>query len=223
MDTVVQSVSVDVDGGRTSLRLGAPGHLSLQDMIDRVRQMAAAQQDLDEEQNDSDTPAAGLTWDMEASQSPPAPTVGPEGKMVWATAPAIPPVYALQVALDWDDDFSNVIGSRMREVSFLMDGNKIGQIPGDNGGWKTLGQTSGEVWENCIVNKEGAFVSASVGTQQGTIDIYPPLTAKEGEKEQYSYSFHVATIKDKQVIQHMLGDIQLPIKVASTYPDGPAE
>lgn len=105
MDTVVQSVSVDVDGGRTSLRLGAPGHLSLQDMIDRVRQMAAAQQDLDEEQDGSDTPAAGLTWDMEASQSPPAPTVGPEGKMVWATAPAIPPVYALQVALDWDDDF----------------------------------------------------------------------------------------------------------------------
>ena len=53
--------------------------------------------------------------------------------------------------------------------------------------------------------------------------VTPPLTAKEGEKEQYSYSFHVATIKDKQVIQHMLGDIQLPIKVASTYPDGPAE
>lgn len=111
----------------------------------------------------------------------------------------------------------------MREVAFLMDGAKIGQIPGDNNGWKTLGQTSGEVWVNCIVNKEGAFVSAGVSTQQGPIDIYPPLTAKEGEKEQYSYSFHVATIKDKQVIQHMLGDIQLPIKVASTYPDGPAE
>jgi len=223
MDTVVQSVSVDAGGGRTSLRLGAPGHLSLQDMIDRVRQMAAAQQDLDEDLDKSDTPATGLTWDMEASQSPPAPTVGPEGKMVWASAPAIPPIYALQVALDWDDDFSNVVGSRMREVAFLMDGAKIGQIPGDNNGWKTLGQTSGEVWVNCIVNKEGAFVSAGVSTQQGPIDIYPPLTAKEGEKEQYSYSFHVATIKDKQVIQHMLGDIQLPIKVASTYPDGPAE
>lgn len=199
------------------------GHLSLQDMIDRVRQMAAAQQDLDEDLDKSDTPATGLTWDMEASQSPPAPTVGPEGKMVWASAPAIPPIYALQVALDWDDDFSNVVGSRMREVAFLMDGAKIGQIPGDNNGWKTLGQTSGEVWVNCIVNKEGAFVSAGVSAQQGPIDIYPPLTAKEGEKEQYSYSFHVATIKDKQVIQHMLGDIQLPIKVASTYPDGPAE
>ena len=99
--------------------------------------------------------------------------------MVWASAPAIPPIYALQVALDWDDDFSNVVGSRMREVAFLMDGAKIGQIPGDNNGWKTLGQTSGEVWVNCIVNKEGAFVSAGVSTQQGPIDIYPPLTAKD--------------------------------------------
>lgn len=222
MNTIVQSVNVDMDSETTSISLGVPDHLSLQDMLERLREMAESQQDLDQEQtNDTVGATQQFSFDTEGEESPPAPSVGPEGKVIWTTSSKENPWYALQVDLDYDESFGVVTGARMREVSFLLYGTKIGAIAGDNDGWKTLDQTSGEVWVNCTVNYLGHFVSASVAQGQGAVNIWSPLEAEKGTN--YSYSFHVATIADNRVMQHMLGDIQLPIKVMSVYPDGPTE
>ena len=80
MATVVQSVSVDLDGESTAVTTGVPAHLSLQDMIDRMRQIADDQQALDD-QDQVDGPVQTLQYDSEAYKSPPAPTLGPEGEI----------------------------------------------------------------------------------------------------------------------------------------------
>lgn len=222
MNTIVQSVSLNIGSESTSVMLGVPDHLSLQDMMDRLQQLAKTQKDTNQDQTNNAVGQIECSFDSDnGEESPPAPSVGPEGKVIWSTSQKEEPWYALQVDLDYDESFGTVNGARMREVSFLMYGSVIGSIDGDTNGWKTLGQTSGEVWVNCVVNHLGQFVSASVSTGQGDIDIWPPLEAEEGKT--YSYSFHVATISDNRVIQHMLGDIQLPIKMISIYPDGPTE
>lgn len=40
--------------------------------------------------------------------------------------------------------------------------------------------------------------------------------------EEFFYSFHIATVEDKEVYQHMLGTIQIPLNHGTFYPYGPA-
>lgn len=55
-------------------------------MIDRMRQIADDQQALDD-QDQVDGPVQTLQYDSEAYKSPPAPTLGPEGEIVWGRQP----------------------------------------------------------------------------------------------------------------------------------------
>lgn len=86
MSTVVQGVSVDLAGSRTSVNTGVPAHLSLQDMMDRAKSLQSGQNDLDQD-DQQDNPVQTLQYDDDARKSPEAPTFGPEGEVVWTEAP----------------------------------------------------------------------------------------------------------------------------------------
>ena len=222
MATVVQSVSVDLDGESTAVTTGVPAHLSLQDMIDRMRQIADDQQALDD-QDQVDGPVQTLQYDSEAYKSPPAPTLGPEGEIVWSAAPEQPPIYGLQVILDWDDDNANVTGARMRRGKLMLQGVYISQTPGDNSGWYTMtGFTAGEIWLDVKFNAKGKLTGTSIAYEQGPVNPLRLQDEEPDESEEFFYSFHVATVQDKVVYQHMLGTIQIPVNYGTFYPYGPA-
>ena len=222
MATVVQSVSVDLDGESTAVTTGVPAHLSLQDMIDRMRQIADDQQALDD-QDQVDGPVQTLQYDSEAYKSPPAPTLGPEGEIVWSAAPEQPPIYGLQVILDWDDDNANVTGARMRRGKLMLQGVYISQTPGDNSGWYTMtGFTAGEIWLDVKFNAKGKLTGTPIAYEQGPVNPLRLQDEEPDESEEFFYSFHVATVQDKVVYQHMLGTIQIPVNYGTFYPYGPA-
>lgn len=222
MATVIQGVSVDLANRSTTVTTGVPAHLSLQDMIDRVQQIAQDQQALDND-DAQHNPGVTLTYDSEAYKSPAAPTLGPEGEIVWTAAPELPPIYGLQVSLTWDDDNANVTGYRMRRGQLMLQGAYIGQTPGDANGWYAVdGITAGEIWLDVKFNGKGKLTSTSIAYEQGTVNPLRMQTDAPDEGEEYSYSFHISTIADKQVYQHMLGTIQIPVHAGTFYPYGPA-
>lgn len=221
--TVVQGVSVDLSGGETSISSGVPAHLSLQDMVDRVQQLATDQEIIDRV-DDEEGPVTTITYDPEAYKSPPAPSVGPEGELVWAAAPDKPPVYDLQVEMDWDDDNTAVTGYRMRRGKLMLQGAYIGQTPGDDSsGWYAVeGYTSGEIWLDVKFSGNGKLTGCSVMEEQGPVNPIRLQTEEADPSEVFSYSFHIATLRDKEVHQHMLGTIQIPVNYGTFYPYGPA-
>lgn len=223
MATAVQGVSVDLAGESTGINTGVPAHLSLQDMMDRIQQMASGQEALDQEEG-QDSPVTTIQYDPEAYKSPDAPTLGPAGEIVWTAAPDKPPVYDLQVELDWDDDNTNVTGYRMRRGKLMLQGGYIGKTPGDDSsGWYAVaGYTSGEIWLDVKFNGKGKLTGCSVMYEQGPVNPIRLQTEEADPSEVFSYSFHIATLRDKEVYQHMLGTIQIPVNYGTFYPYGPA-
>ena len=184
--------------------------------------MATAQDDLDQEQIQDD-PVQTLQYDDEAYKSPPAPTLGPEGEIVWTAAPEQSPIYGLQVILTWDDDNANVTGFRMRRGQLMLQGAYIGQTPGDNSGWYAVdGFTAGEIWLDVKFNSKGKLTGTAIMYEQGAVNPLRMQMEEPSDSEVFSYSFHVATLRDKQVFQHMLGTIQIPLHAGTFYPYGPA-
>jgi len=222
MATVVQGVSVDLAGETTSLTTGVPSHLSLQDMVDRIQQMAADQQELDQEQQ-QDNPVQTLQYDDEAYKSPDAPTIGPEGGMVWSEAPEQPPAYGYQVTLERAEGSDDITGCRIRPGKLMLSGRYIGTVPTPNSGeWFASSCTAGEIWLDVKFSGMGKLTGTSIAYEQGAVNPLR-LQMEEGDpSEVFSYSFHLATIRDKEVIQHMLGTIQVPVYGGTFYPYGPA-
>lgn len=222
MSTAVQGVSVNLAAETTSVNTGVPAHLSLQDLVDRVQQLAAGQDALDQDQ-DKEGPVTTIQYDPESYKSPDAPTLGPAGEIVWTAAPDKPPLYDLQVDLDWDDDNTNVTGYRMRRGKLMLQGVYIGQTPGDNSGWfSAAGYTSGEIWLDVKFSGKGQLTSTAIMYEQGQTNPLRLQTEEADASEVFSYSFHIATIQDKEVHQHMLGTIQIPVNHGTFYPYGPA-
>lgn len=222
MATVIQGVSVELAGKTTSITTGIPSHLSLQDMIDRVGQMAQEQRDLDDD-DQQDGPVQTLTYDDEAYKSPPAPTVGPEGQVVLTAAPDTPPGYGFETRLNWDDDHATVTGCRIRPGKIMLNGSYITSAPqADSTGWHQDDLKAGEIWLDVKFNHKGKLTGTSIMYEQGPVNPLRLQTEEPDAGEIFTYSFHLATIKDKEVMQHMLGTIQIPVYGGTYYPYGPA-
>lgn len=222
MATVVQGLQVDLDGETTSISTGVPVHLSLQDMIDRVQQLAQDQHDLDDEDH-GNGPTQTLTYDHEAYNSPPAPTIGPEGQVVLTAAPDVVPGYGFECRLNWDDDHATVTGCRIRPGNIMLNGNYIATAPQvTSGEWYESDLTAGDVWLDVKFNNKGKLTGTSIAYEQGAVNPLRLQSEEPDSGEVFSYSFHLATLKDKEVIQHMLGTIQIPVYGGTYYPYGPA-
>ena len=220
MASAVQGVSVNLAAETTSVNTGVPAHLSLQDMVDRVQQLASGQETLDQDQ-DKEGPVTTLQYDPEAYKSPDAPTLGPAGEIVWTAAPEATPGYGFETRLDWDDEGKEVTGCRIRPGKILLNGSYIATAPETSGDWYQSPMTSGEIWLDVKFNSKGKLTGCSVMYEQGSVE---PLMLQAGADEGRpgSYSFHIATISGKEVIQYALGMIQIPVYGGTYYPYGPA-
>lgn len=222
MATVVQGVSVDLAGESTGINTGVPAHLSLQDMVDRIQQMASGQDALDQEQG-QDGPVTTIQYDPEAYKSPDAPTIGPEGGMVWSESPEQPPAYGFQVTLERSEGSDDLAGCRIRPGKLMLNGRYIGSAPAPNSGdWFASSCTAGEIWLDVKFSGKGKLTGTSISYEQGPVNPIRLQTEEADPSEVFSYSFHLATIRDKEVIQHMLGTIQIPVNYGTFYPYGPA-
>ena len=223
MSTVVQGVSVDLAGSRTSVNTGVPAHLSLQDMMDRAKSLQSGQDDLDQD-DQQDNPVQTLQYDDDARKSPEAPTFGPEGEVVWTEAPDRPAGFGFQVVLDWDDNNTTVTGYRLRPGLLLLNGTTFCNAAPEptEGDWYKGAVTSGEIWLNVRFSGKGKYQGSTVAYSQGQVNPLR-LQPEEPDGEEFYYSFHLATITaDHEVIQYALGSIQIPVHGGSNYPYGPA-
>lgn len=220
MATAVQGVSVDLAAESTSINTGVPAHLSLQDLVDRVQQLAAGQDALDQDQ-DKEGPVTTIQYDPESYKSPDAPTLGPAGEIVWTAAPEATPGYGFETRLDWDDEGKTVTGCRIRPGKILLNGRYIATAPETSGDWYQSSMTTGEIWLDVKFNSKGKLTGCAVMYEQGPINPIR-LQFNEPEGETFSYSFHIATISGKEVIQYALGMIQIPVHGGTFYPYGPA-
>ncbi len=223
MSTVVQGVSVDLAGSRTSVNTGVPAHLSLQDMMDRSKSLQSGQDDLDQD-DQQDNPVQTLQYDDDARKSPEAPTFGPEGEVVWTEAPDRPAGFGFQVVLDWDDNNTTVTGYRLRPGLLLLNGTTFCNAAPEptEGDWYKGAVTSGEIWLNVRFSGKGKYQGSTVAYSQGQVNPLR-LQPEEPDGEEFYYSFHLATITaDHEVIQYALGSIQIPVHGGSNYPYGPA-
>lgn len=171
MSTVVQGVSVDLAGSRTSVNTGVPAHLSLQDMMDRAKSLQSGQNDLDQD-DQQDNPVQTLQYDDDARKSPEAPTFGPEGEVVWTEAPDRPAGFGFQVVLDWDDDNTTVTGYRLRPGLLLLNGTTFCNAAPEptEGDWYKGAVTSGEIWLNVRFNGKGKYQGSTVAYSQGPVN-----------------------------------------------------
>ena len=69
---------------------------------------------------------------------------------------------------------------------------------------------------------KGKLTGTAIMYEQGTVN--PLILSDElaDESEEFSYSFHIATVQDKEVSQHMLGTNQIPLNHGTFYPYGHA-
>lgn len=229
MATIVQEVTVDLFAGTTSISTGVPAHLSLQDMLDRAKKLAAEQQGIGAEDQNEAPGGLSLQYDDEAYKSPDAPSIGPEGGMVWAEAQEMPAGYGFQVTLErsMDSEGGTITGIRMKPGKLMLNGNYIATAPeANNGEWYTDSITSGEIWLDVEFTAQGRFSASRIMCEQGPVDpLFLRLEAEDPEyprTEPFTYSFHLATINGNEVIQHILGTIQIPVVGGTFYPYGPA-
>ena len=223
MSTVVQGVSVDLAGSSTSINTGVPAHLSLQDMLDRAKSLQSGQDVLDQD-DQQDNPILTIQYDDNAYKSPEAPTIGPEGEVIWNEAPDRPAGFGFQVVLDWDDDNTTVTGYRLRPGLLLLNGTTFCNAAPEptEGDWYKGAVTSGEIWLNVRFSGKGKYQGSTVAYSQGQVNPLR-LQPEEPDGEEFYYSFHLATITpDHEVIQYELGSIQIPVHGGSNYPYGPA-
>lgn len=84
------------------------------------------------------------------------------------------------------------------------------------------GFTAGEIWLDVKFNAKGKLTGTSIAYEQGPVNPLRLQDEEPDESEEFFYSFHVATVQDKVVYQHMLGTIQIPVNYGTFYPYGPA-
>lgn len=216
-------LSVDLAGSSTSINTGVPAHLSLQDMLDRAKSLQSGQDVLDQD-DQQDNPILTIQYDDNAYKSPEAPTIGPEGEVIWNEAPDRPAGFGFQVVLDWDDDNTTVTGYRLRPGLLLLNGTTFCNAAPEptEGDWYKGAVTSGEIWLNVRFSGKGKYQGSTVAYSQGQVNPLR-LQPEEPDGEEFYYSFHLATITpDHEVIQYELGSIQIPVHGGSNYPYGPA-
>ncbi len=217
MQTIIQSIELDLQTNVANLTVGAPEHISLQDSIDKSKQLAELNRRTTEANattNVGDGTGAGVSPSDKSDKEkrPDLPSIGPNVTVVGGGAEP------------------TTVGSSRVPAAFqatpLFHQTQTGEIIGAriNGGSVFFGSQSKLVTEKTLsIGK--AYLNAKIDIKTGTIEeaaieaspqthnpsptVYPHTT---GDGTFYLYSILLATAAADNVTQHRIGDIDLPMQ-----------
>ncbi len=215
IDTMVQSVSHDLQTGVISLSYGAPSHLS----IDELLQLRRTNEKLQQSANIDATPGSPASGNGDGGKKPESPTVSQNVKLSEGGTDA-PVKVGFQVNLEKDSQ-NRVINSNIEPGNLYLNGECLGSYPAQSA--KQLNQIDGEVWMNVYFDKDAKFKNVELTSIPVTI--YPIQLNGGGQDPVtggFTYAFHIATIANNAVTQYAYGMIQIPVHGGTLYPYGPA-
>lgn len=231
MRAQIQEVELDLESGVSDVTIGAPEHLSLQDAVEKSRQIAetlnkTAKQDDDSTSTFSGSGSSGSGSGNEGNGVAELPTVTPYVKLLQAPEPAAWGSNSVDVGfqcrLKFETDGTKS-GAYIKQGYAIYAGQYIGGLlpSGGNGGWVESPVSEGEVWLQIQLTTEGEFASASLSAAGGVSDPVK-LCDDPAREDNYVYWFHLASISGDKVVQHAAGTVYLTIHPGTFGPAGMA-
>lgn len=235
MRSVIQEITLDLKTGASDVTVGAAEQLSLQDSIDKSKQLAEALRDTSQASastSSGDGSAGGVGPDGGGGspgpdlddKKPELPSVGPSVKIGQAQEPPAMGTSAVEVGFQCRlayDDAGKVNEAYIRQGKAMYAGNYIGgMLPegAGSGGWVKSPTTSGEVWLKVQLDKDAKYMGSYLSAVGGVSD--PVTLAEEDRETPYDYYFHLATIDGNKVVQHQAGTVYLQIHPGTFGPAG---
>ena len=234
MRTVIQEVSLDLKTGVSDVTVGVPEQLSLQDSIDKSKQIAEAMKDTasaSTRTNSGDGTAGGTAPDVGGNtgtvsdrSKPELPSVGPSVKLMQAQEPPAFGTSRVEVGFQVRLSFNaagTVEKAFVRQGRAMYAGNYIGGMLPDGGGsngWVDSPTTSGEVWLKITLDKDAKYMGSYLSAVGGVTD--PVKLGEEDRQTPYEYFFHLATIDGNKVVQHQAGTVFLQYDPGTFGPSG---
>ena len=234
MRSVIQEITLDLKTGASDVTVGAAEQLSLQDSIDKSKQLADALRNTSQASastSSGDGSAGGVgpgggtipSPDMD-DKKPELPSVGPSVKIGQAQESPAMGTSAVEVGFQCRlayDDAGKVNEAYIRQGKAMYAGNYIGgMLPegAGSGGWVKSPTTSGEVWLKVQLDKDTKYLGSYLSAVGGVSD--PVTLAEEDRETPYDYYFHLATIDGNKVVQHQAGTVYLQIHPGTFGPSG---
>ncbi len=216
MATIVQEVKLDLQTGYADLTLGSPVHISLQDAIDKSKQLAELNRKTTEAHaltSSGDGTGGGTDGDDENDKKKPQlPTQGPSLKILTDTEEK--PI----LGSDWVPTSFQASPIFESDASKTIVGAKI------NGGTVRFGVSTshvsayesviGDVYLVCKVNlKTKTITEAFLGSvSYGNTPSPAAWSSTPSESDEGVYTYLIATVSATEVKQHRIGDLDLPLE-----------
>lgn len=236
MQTIIQTIDLDLYSGIASITTGPAEHLSLDDMLERSRALAAQQQqtnansknnDDDDDRNGGAGGGTDFQWDPNARKMPKAPTISPGGYIVpGETDPA--PEFGFQIKLVRDTE-GNVQDAIMRHGNVIMsDGSFMSSRGSSAEDWVSTKITDGQIWIKLsfaggYYPDSGRYMGMTVVAAGGAnVPFYTQIRGEKPWVQAPTYYFHVASIQQNVVTQYVVGSVYIMTRPTTEYPYGPA-
>lgn len=237
MHSVIQKITLDLKTGASDVTVGAAEQLSLQDSIDKSKQLAAALLDTSmasASTSSGDGSAGGVAPDGGGGgpgpspepddKKPELPSVGPSVKILQAQEPPAMGTSAVEVGFQCRLSYGEsgqVDKAYIHRGRAMYAGDYIGGMLPDSSGsgeWVESPTTSGEVWLKVQLDNNTKYLGSYLTAVGGASD--PVTLVTEKRETPYDYYFHLATIDGNKVVQHQVGTVYLQIHPGTFGPSG---
>lgn len=117
-------------------------------------------------------------------------------------------------------------GIKVRPGMVMLNGSYVGTYPEPNdptGQWYEVAfAQDGDVYIAFTFNDQSAITRAAIEFEQGPVEPYFLSMLQPEPGQTFFYSFKLATLQSKHVIQYILGTIQIPVAGGTFFPYGPS-
>lgn len=234
MRSIIQEISLDLKTGVSDVTVGSAEQLSLQDSIDKSKQIAEAMADTsravsltssgDGSAGGTRPDGGGNTGPEPDDKKPELPSIGPSITIGQAQEPPALGTSSVEVGFQCRLSYGEsgqVDKAYIHRGRAMYAGDYIGGMLPDSSGsgeWVESPTTSGEVWLKVQLDNNTKYLGSSL-TSVG--DASDPVTLAEEDRETpYEYYFHLATIEGNKVVQHQVGTVYLQIHPGTFGPSG---
>lgn len=135
------------------------------------------------------------------------------------------PSFGFEVKILTGPDGSQT-GIKVRPGVVMLNGAYVGVYPEPNdptGQWYEMAfAQDGDVYIAFTFNTKSAVTRSAIEFEQGPVKPYILIMEAPDPGETFFYSFKLASIQNKNVVQYILGTIQIPVSGGTFFPYGPS-
>lgn len=218
---IIQTVSLDIESEDTTITVGPPNHLSIQDNIDKISKFDSLNEETkDTGEEDPNTGTGGASWDAQFPdrKKPEAPGITPRSTiLLGGYGDYKDGDFAVRPVLDL---FNEVVGYEVKQGT-ISDMTRVdnSKTCGDQQ-WTFFGPFTEAIYCNFDVDMYGIIQEPIFSSSPGINNPYI-VKANTGPQEPGSYSFEIATMIGSQVNQTQYSPIFLTYGIDTFMIPGP--